>query len=86
MARPADLHVQRPVAVVPYFSPRLLCRGTDLEVPFQCPLDYLLPVDQLEQAPNLPYRLPGFLDMPQVLYLAGGMNLLAQRWALSSRY
>ncbi|KAL4422581.1 hypothetical protein ABPG75_008778 [Micractinium tetrahymenae] len=40
-------------------------RGTDLELPFQCPLDFLLPVGQLDSAP-LPYRPAGFLDLPQV--------------------
>lgn len=49
----------------------LLCRGTDLELPFACPLDYLLPVDQFDLAPNLPYRLPGFFDSPQVTLLTG---------------
>lgn len=40
-------------------------RGTDLELPFLCPLDFLLPVGQLDQA-GMPYRLAGFLSHPQV--------------------
>jgi hypothetical protein len=41
------------------------CRGSDLEQPFQCPLDYLLPLKDLD-ASGVDYRPPGFLTLPQV--------------------
>lgn len=41
------------------------CRGSDLEQPFRCPLDYLLPLKELD-ASGVDYRPPGFLALPQV--------------------
>ena len=36
-----------------------------MELPFECPLDFLLPADSLEAA-GVDYRHPGFLALPQV--------------------
>lgn len=41
------------------------CRGTDYGVPFECPLDFLLPLDNLDAA-GVQYRHAGFLQHPQV--------------------
>ena len=49
----------------PPAHPTHTCSGTDLELPFKCPLDFLLPVGQLDAA-GLEYRPAGFLDLPQV--------------------
>lgn len=48
--------------------PLLCCaprRGTDLELPFRCPLDFLVPIPSLDHS-GLQYRLPGFLQLPAV--------------------
>lgn len=55
-------HLQRQ----PHAPPAPACRrGTDLELPFQCPLDFLVPIPALD-ASGLQYRMPGFLQLPQV--------------------
>jgi hypothetical protein len=43
----------------------VLCRGSDLQLPFRCPLDFLLPIKSLE-ASKVDYRHAGFLQLPQV--------------------
>ena len=41
------------------------CRGTDTQLPFQCPSDFIFHVPLLDQN-GLAYRMPGFLQQPQV--------------------
>ena len=45
----------------------MTCRGTDYELPFECPLDFLVSVRNLDQN-NVQYRPAGFLQLPQVQY------------------
>eukprot|EP00887_Chlorella_sp_A99_P000964 scaffold5.g964.t1 len=40
-------------------------KGTDLELPFECPLDFMAPVPGLD-ASGMPYRPAGFLGLMQV--------------------
>lgn len=42
----------------------MCCRGTDLQLPFQCPLDFMLPIPALERQ-AVQYRSAGFLQLPQ---------------------
>lgn len=45
----------------------LMCRNGDYEAPFQCPVDFLGPLHVLdERYQYVQYRIPGFLDLPQV--------------------
>ena len=50
---------------VPHVLDVCKIRGTDLRLPFDCPLDYLLATPHLDTS-GLPYRMPGFLEHPQV--------------------
>ena len=50
---------------VPHVLDICKIRGTDLRLPFECPLDYLLPTPLLDSS-GLPYRMPGFLEHPEV--------------------
>ena len=45
--------------------------ASDLELPFECPLDYMLSVANLD-ASGVAYRTPGFLGLPQVCRAKGG--------------
>ena len=47
-------------------------QGSDMELPFACPADWLLSMEALDRAP-LPYRVAGFLSVyEQVRPGAGG--------------
>ncbi|KAI3438688.1 hypothetical protein D9Q98_001108 [Chlorella vulgaris] len=49
----------------PHILYRCRIKGTDYGVPFECPLDFLLPLDNLDAA-GVQYRHAGFLQHPQV--------------------
>ena len=59
---PPPLPLTRCVRPLP---PPPACRGTDYGVPFEAPLDYLIPVAQLD-AYGVAYRHSSFLQHPQV--------------------
>jgi hypothetical protein len=40
------------------------CSAGDYTSPFQCPIDFLLPIEVLDRL-NVSYRNPGFLELPQ---------------------
>ena len=42
-----------------------MCRGTDYEQPFECPLDFMLAPHALQDQ-GVQYRTAGFLQLPQV--------------------
>lgn len=42
-----------------------MCRGTDYEQPFECPLDFMLAPHALQDQ-GVQYRPAGFLQLPQV--------------------
>ena len=50
---------------VPHVLDVCKIRGTDLRLPFECPLDYLIPIWSLDES-GLPYRMSGFLEHPEV--------------------
>lgn len=59
----ASLHLLHLTRCFP--CPLALRSGTDNELPFECPMDFLFPVGQLEVL-KVQYRHAGFLEHPQV--------------------
>ena len=64
-AWPADSLLPPPTRALFLF----LCSDTDFELPFDCPVDMLLPISRLDELPQLAYRMPGFLDSPALPYI-----------------
>ena len=59
----------RPQGQPPAASPRPPWprSGTDTRLPFECPADFVFHIPYMDlEAPALDYRLPGFLQRPQV--------------------
>ena len=46
-------------------APALPCRGTDTQLPFECPADFVFHIPLMD-ANGVRYRVPNFLQRPEV--------------------
>jgi hypothetical protein len=60
----------------PHVLERCKIRGSDLQLPFECPADFLFSLPRMEES-GVDYRVAGFLDNPQVHAAAVAMAVAA---------